>query len=50
VNQSPDQILADLSLIAAINIGVAVVEALITGLVVSYLGKMRPDLLEDARK
>lgn len=46
VSQSPDQILAGLSLIAAINLGVAVVEALITGLVVSYLGKMRPDLLE----
>jgi cobalt/nickel transport system permease protein len=50
VSQSPEQILAGLSLIAAINLGVAVVEALITGLVVSYLGKMRPDLLEDARK
>jgi cobalt/nickel transport system permease protein len=46
VSQSPEQILAGLSLIAAINIGVAVAEALITGLVVSYLGKMRPDLLE----
>jgi cobalt/nickel transport system permease protein len=50
VSQSPEQILAGLSLIAVINIGVAVVEALITGLVVSYLGTMRPDLLEDARK
>jgi cobalt/nickel transport system permease protein len=50
VSQSPEQILAGLSLIAAINIGVAVVEALITALVVSYLGTMRPDLLEDARK
>ena len=46
VSQSPEQILAGLSLIAAINIGVAVVEALMTGLVVSYLGKMRPDLLK----
>lgn len=46
VSQSPEQILAGLSLIAAINIGVAVVEALLSGLVVSFLGKMRPDLLE----
>jgi cobalt/nickel transport system permease protein len=45
VSQSPQQILAGLSLIAAINLGMAVIEALITGLVVSYLGKMRPDLL-----
>ncbi len=45
VSQSPEQILAGLSLIAAINIGMAVVEALLTGLLVSYLGKMRPDLL-----
>jgi cobalt/nickel transport system permease protein len=50
VSQSPQQILAGLSLIAAINIGVAVVEALITGLVVSTLAKMRPDLLDDAKK
>jgi len=46
VSQSPEQILAGLSLIAAINIGVAVVEALLSGLVVSILGTMRPDLLE----
>jgi cobalt/nickel transport system permease protein len=46
VNQSTEQILAGLSLIAAINIAVAVLEALITGLVVSSLGTMRPDLLE----
>jgi cobalt/nickel transport system permease protein len=50
VSQSPEQVLTGLSLIAAVNLGVAVVEALITGLVVSYLGKMRPDLLEDAKK
>jgi cobalt/nickel transport system permease protein len=50
VSQSPEQILAGLSLIAAINTGVAVVEALITGLVVSYLGTMRPDLLGAVEK
>jgi cobalt/nickel transport system permease protein len=46
VNQPAEQILAGLSLIAAINMGVAIIEALITGLVVAYIGKMRPDLLE----
>jgi cobalt/nickel transport system permease protein len=46
VNQSPQQILTGLSLIAAFNLGMAVVEALITGLVISFIGKMRPDLLE----
>ena len=46
VSQSPEQVLAGLSLIAVINIGVAVVEALITGFVVSSIGKIRPDLLE----
>ena len=46
VNQSPEQVLAGLSLIAIINMGVAVIEALMTGLVVAYIGKMRPDLLE----
>jgi cobalt/nickel transport system permease protein len=46
VNQSPEQVMAGLSLIAVINMGVAVIEALMTGLVVAYIGKMRPDLLE----
>jgi cobalt/nickel transport system permease protein len=50
VNQSPEQILAGLSLIAAINIAVAVLEALITGLVISTLGRMRPDLLETEKR
>ena len=46
VSQTPEQVLAGLSLIAVINMGVAVIEALMTGLVVSYIGKMRPDVLE----
>jgi cobalt/nickel transport system permease protein len=49
VNQGPEQILAGLTLIAAVNMGVAVVEALMTGLVVSSVGKMRPDLLDGGR-
>jgi cobalt/nickel transport system permease protein len=43
--QSTSMTLVGLSGIAAINMGVAVVEAIITGLVVSYIGKMRPDLI-----
>jgi cobalt/nickel transport system permease protein len=46
VSQTPEQVLAGLSLIAVINMGVAVIEALVTGLVVAYIGKMRPDLLD----
>jgi hypothetical protein len=46
VNQGPEQVLAGLLFIAVINMGVAVIEALMTGLVVSYIGKMRPDLLD----
>lgn len=45
VNQTPEQILAGLSLIVVINLAVAVLEALVTGLVVSYIREMRPDLL-----
>ncbi len=49
VNQSPGQILAGLSLIAAVNMGVAVIEAFITGLIVAYIGKVRPDLLGEEK-
>jgi len=43
--QSTSMMLMGLSGIAAVNMGVAVVEAIITGLVVSYIGKMRQDLI-----
>ncbi len=46
VNQSPEQILMGLFIIASVNTAVAVIEALMTGLVVLYIGKMRPDLLD----
>jgi cobalt/nickel transport system permease protein len=46
VNQTMAQILTGLSLIAAVNMGVAVIEALFTGLMVAYIGKVRPDILE----
>jgi len=45
VTQSSGQVLAGLSLIVAVNMGVAVIEALISGLMVRYIGKVRPDLL-----
>jgi cobalt/nickel transport system permease protein len=46
VSQTPEQIITGLFLVASINTAVAVIEAVITGLVVAYIGKMRPDLLE----
>ncbi|MFA6225660.1 MAG: energy-coupling factor ABC transporter permease [Methanoregula sp.] len=45
VNQSTGQILAGLSLLAAVNMGVTVIEAFITGLIIAYIGTVRPDLL-----
>ena len=45
VTQSSGQVLAGLSLIVAVNMGVAVIEALISGLIVRYIGNVRPDLL-----
>ena len=45
VNQSAAQILAGLSLLAAVNMGVAVIEAFVTGMIVAYIGKVRPDLI-----
>jgi cobalt/nickel transport system permease protein len=46
VNQTPEQIITGLFLVASVNTAVAVIEAVITGLVVAYFGKMRPDLLD----
>ena len=43
--QGTSMTLIGLSAVVAVNMGVAVVEAIITGLVVSYIGKMRPDLI-----
>jgi len=45
VTQTPLQILTGLSLLAAVNMGVAVVEAFITGFIVEYIGKVKPGLL-----
>ncbi|MFZ3167871.1 MAG: energy-coupling factor ABC transporter permease [Candidatus Methanoperedens sp.] len=39
--------LYDLSLIAAVNMGIAIIEAFITGYVVSYIMRVRPDMLRE---
>jgi len=49
VTQTPVQILTGLSLLAAVNMGVAVVEAFVTGFIVEYIGKVKPDLLGGGR-
>jgi cobalt/nickel transport system permease protein len=49
VTQSPDQILEGLALLAGANMGVAVIEAVITGMIVMYILRVRPDMLENER-
>lgn len=50
VTQSASQILFGLTLIAGINMGVAIIEAVITGMIVTYIIRMRPDMLESERQ
>lgn len=50
VHQTPTQILAGLSLLAAVNMGVAAIEALLTGFMVAYIGKVKPEILEGDSK
>jgi cobalt/nickel transport system permease protein len=50
VTQTQGQILTGLSIIVAVNMGVAVIEAIITGLVVRYIGNARPDLLGERQR
>ncbi len=45
VTQSRTDMLYGLSLLAGVNMGVAVIEAIITGYAVSYIERMRPDML-----
>ena len=47
VNQDVTTMLYGLSLIAAVNMGVAVIESVITGYVVSYIQRVRPDMLNE---
>jgi cobalt/nickel transport system permease protein len=50
VSQPMAHILTGLSLVAAVNMGVAVIEAIVTGLIVAYIGGIRPDLLGGERR
>lgn len=50
VHQTPGELLTGLSLLAAVNMGVAVIEAFITGFIIVYIGKIRPDLLEGGKE
>ncbi|NJD54003.1 MAG: cobalamin biosynthesis protein CobM [Candidatus Methanoperedens sp.] len=47
VNQDITTTLYGLSLIAAVNMGVAIIESFITGYVVSYIKKVRPDMVPE---
>jgi cobalt/nickel transport system permease protein len=46
VSQSADQVLAGLLLVVAVNLAVAVIESVITGYMVAYLMRVRPDILK----
>lgn len=48
VTQSRMDLLYGLSLVAGVNMGVAVIEAFITGYIVSYIERVRPDMLREA--
>jgi cobalt/nickel transport system permease protein len=50
VLQGPDQILAGLSLVVAINLAAAAIEAVITGLMVAFITRIRPDILGGRHK
>lgn len=50
VTQTSLQILTGLSILVAVNMGVAVVEAFVTGFIVEYMGKVKPDLLGEAAR
>lgn len=47
VNQDITTTLYGLSLIAAVNMGVAIIESFITGYVVSYIKRVRPDMVPE---
>jgi cobalt/nickel transport system permease protein len=45
VTQSRSDMFYGLSLLAGVNMGVAVIEAIVTGYIVSYIERVRPDML-----
>lgn len=46
--QTKEEILANMVIIAGINVAVGVIEGVITGYIVNFIGKVRPDLLRGA--
>ena len=36
-----------LSLLVAVNMGIAIIESIVTGYVVSYIQRVRPDMLQE---
>lgn len=49
VTQSRTDILYGLTLVSGVNMGVAAIEAVLTGYAVSYIHKVRPDMLSEAK-
>jgi cobalt/nickel transport system permease protein len=47
VTQSPGNLLYGLSVLAGLNMGVAVIEALMTGYIISYIQRVRPGMLPE---
>ncbi len=48
VTATKEQLIAGLGIVVFVNIGMAVIEAFLTGLIVRYIGKIRPDLLGES--
>jgi cobalt/nickel transport system permease protein len=49
VSQEGAALLTGLALVVAVNLGMAVIEAFLTGFILEYIGRVRPALLEPAR-
>jgi cobalt/nickel transport system permease protein len=49
VTQSTSQMLTGLMLLAGVNMGVAIIEAIITGMIITSIIRIRPDMLESER-
>jgi cobalt/nickel transport system permease protein len=48
--QTKEEILANMVIIAAVNMAVGVVEGVVTGYIVRFIGRVRPDLLAEAER
>ena len=47
VNQTRTEMLYGLSLLVAVNMGIAIIESIVTGYAVSYIQRVRPDMLQE---